>query len=143
MLTFDDPEIRQEKWNTDKFAAFRSVFERFNQAYTNNMSPDDYVAIDETLYLTKGQTLFKTYNKDKPTKYGLNIRSLGSSKRPSVYYTIPFTGKPVEMTDTHKRYLLISETVGRRLQRTRIFFERYKDISRHVLRLNLVSEMAV
>ena len=48
MLTFDDPETRQERWKTDRFAAFRSVLERLNEAYTNNMSRDDYVAIDET-----------------------------------------------------------------------------------------------
>ena len=47
----------------------------------NNMSPDDYVAIDETLYPTRGSILFITYNKDKPGRYGLNFRNLGSSKR--------------------------------------------------------------
>ena len=67
----------------------------------NNMSLDDYVAIDETLYPTRGGILFKTYNKDKSAKYGLNFRSLGSSRRPYVYYTIPYTRKPVEVTDTH------------------------------------------
>ena len=45
------------------------------------MSPDDYIAIDET-YPTRGGISFKTYNKDKPAKYGLNFRSLGSSGRP-------------------------------------------------------------
>ena len=53
MLTFHNPETRQERWKTDKFAAFRSGFKRFNETCTNNMSPDDYVAIDETLYPTK------------------------------------------------------------------------------------------
>ena len=47
----------------------------------NNMSPDGYVAIDETLYPTRGSILFKTYNKNKPGRYGLNFRNLGSSKR--------------------------------------------------------------
>ena len=54
------------------------------------MSPDDYIAIDETLYATRGGISFKTYNKDKPAKYGLNFRSLGSSRRPYnlLYYAI-------------------------------------------------------
>ena len=39
------------------------------------MFPDDYVAIDETLYPTRGGILFKTYGKDKPAKYGLNCLS--------------------------------------------------------------------
>ena len=50
------------------------------------MSPDDYIAIDEILYPTRGGISFKTYNKDKTAKYGPNFRSLGSSRRP---YYIP------------------------------------------------------
>ena len=65
------------------------------------MSPDDYIAIDETLYPTRGGISFKTYNKDKPAKYGLNFRSLGSSRHPYIYYTVPYTGKPVEVTEGH------------------------------------------
>ena len=34
------------------------------------MSLEDYIAIDETLYPTKGGISFQTYTKDKPTKYG-------------------------------------------------------------------------
>ena len=55
------------------------------------MSPDDYIAIDETLYLTRDGISFKKYNKDKPAKYGLNFRSLDSSRRPYIYYTVPYT----------------------------------------------------
>ena len=94
VLTFDVPETRQERWKTDRFAGFRSVFERFNEACANNMSRDDYVAADERLYPTRGVILFKTYNKDKTAKYGLNFRSLGSSRRLYVYYTIPYLVKP-------------------------------------------------
>ena len=65
------------------------------------MSPDDYIAIEETLYWTRGGISFKTYNKDKPAKYGLNIKTLGSSRRPYIYYTWPYTGKPVEVTESH------------------------------------------
>ena len=32
MLTFDDPETKQERWKMVRFAAFRSLFERFNKA---------------------------------------------------------------------------------------------------------------
>ena len=64
------------------------------------MSPDDYIAIDQT-YPIIGGISFKTYNKDKPAKYGLNFRSLGSSRRPYIYYTVPYTGKPVEVTEIH------------------------------------------
>ena len=65
------------------------------------MSPDYYNAIDETLYPTRGGISFKTYKKDQPAKYGLNFMSLGSSRCPYIYYTVPYTGKPVEVTESH------------------------------------------
>ena len=52
------------------------------------MFSDDYIAIDKKLYPTRGGIQFKTYNKDKPAKYGLNSRSLSSSRRPYIYYTM-------------------------------------------------------
>ena len=92
------------------------------------MSPDDYIAIDETLYLTRDGISFKTYNKDKPAKYGLNFRSLGSSRHPYIYYTVPYTGKPVEVTESHIKDTL---TLKKRIvegyeQTTWLFTERYK-----------------
>ena len=70
------------------------------------MSPDDYIAIDETLYPTRGGISFKTYNKNKPAKYDLNFRSLGSSRRPYIYDTVPYTGKPAEVTESHIKDVL-------------------------------------
>ena len=89
MISFDDANTRQETWQTDRFAAFREIFEEFNKCCTKNMSPDDYIAIDETLYPTRGGISFKTYNKDKPDKYGPNFRTLGSSRRPYLLCYIP------------------------------------------------------
>ena len=91
MISFDDANTRQERWQKDRFAAFREIFEEFNKCCAKNMSPDDYIAIDETLYRTRGGISFKTYNKDKPAKYGLNFRSLDSFRRPYIYYTVPYT----------------------------------------------------
>ena len=98
--SFDDANTRQERWRTNRFAAFREIFDEFNKFCAKNMSPDDYIAIDQT-YPIRGGISFKTYNKDKPAKYGLNFRSLGSSRRPYIYYTVPYTGKPVEVTESH------------------------------------------
>ena len=93
---------QQKRWRTDTFATFREIFEEFNICCAKNMSPDDYIAINETLYPTRSGISFKTYNKDKPAKHGLNFRSLGSSRRPYIYYTVPYTGKPVEKAESHK-----------------------------------------
>ena len=96
------------------------------------MSPDDYIAIDET-YPTRDGISFKTYNKDKPAKYGLNIKSLGSSRRPYIYYSVPYTGKPVELTESHiketltfvKRIVEGYEQHGYSLKCTNISMDRY------------------
>ena len=91
--------MRQEWWRTDRFAAFREIFEEFNKCCAK-MSADDYIVIHET-YPTRGGISIKTYSKDKPAKYGRNFRSLGSSRHPYIYYTVPYTWKPVEVTESH------------------------------------------
>ena len=88
MIVFDDAASRYERWKANRFTAFRDIFEKFNNNCAKNMALDDFLAIDGTLYQTQGGASFKTYNKDKPAKYGLNFRSLGSSRHPFVYYTI-------------------------------------------------------
>ena len=79
MIYFDNSSARQEWSPTDRFAAFREIFEEFNKCCAKNMYLDDYIAIDEILYPTRGVISFKTYNKDTPTKYGLSFRGLCSS----------------------------------------------------------------
>ena len=106
IISFDDANMRQERWQTARFSAFRETFEEFNKCCAKNMSPDDYIAIDETLYPTRGGILFKTYNKDKLAKYGLNFRNLGSSRYPFIYYTVSYTGNSVEVTESHIKVTL-------------------------------------
>ena len=97
------------------------------------MSPDDYIATDETLYPTRGGVSFKTYNKDKLAKYGLNFRSLGSSRCPYIFYIVPYTGKRVEVTENHvkntltvvKRIAEGYEEHGDSLKGTNISMDRY------------------
>ena len=101
MISFNDANTQQERWLTDRFAAFGEIFEEFNKCCAKNMSPDNYIVINETLYPRKGGTSFKTYNRNKPDKYGLNFRILGSSRCPYIYYTVSHTGKPVEVTESH------------------------------------------
>ena len=69
------------------------------------MSPDDYIVIDQT-YPTRGVILFTTYSKDRPAKYGLNFRTLDSSRRPCIYYIVPYSEKPVEVTESHIKDML-------------------------------------
>ena len=82
-------------WKKDKFSAFKEVFEMFNKLSAQKYSLDDFLAIDETLYPTRGS------NKEKLAKLGLNFRNLGSAWKACVYYTIPFCGKPEVITDAY------------------------------------------
>ena len=52
-IVFDDATIRSERWKTDRFAAFRDIFEKFNNNCAKNMAPDDFLAINETLSNTR------------------------------------------------------------------------------------------
>ena len=105
----------------DKFPAFREVFEMFSKQCARNYSLDDFLPTDETLYPTQGSIGFKTYNKYKPAKYGLNFRSLESPRKAFVYYTIPYCGKPEVITDAYTGDTL---TLVRRIVRTkRLSFE--------------------
>ena len=54
MIVFDDAANRSERWKTDRFAAFRHIFEKFNGNCAKNMAPDDFLAIDGRLYPTRG-----------------------------------------------------------------------------------------
>ena len=132
-MTPFDANTRQERQQTDRFAVFREILDEFNKCCTKNISPDDYIAIDETLYSTRGGISFKAYNKDKPVKYGLNFRSLGSSRHPYIYYTVPYTRKPVEVTESHikdtltlmKRIVEGYEQYGYSLKSTNISMDHY------------------
>ena len=96
------------------------------------MSPDDYIVIDQT-YPTRGVILFTTYSKDRPAKYGLNFRTLDSSRRPCIYYIVPYSEKPVEVTESHikdmltlvKRIVEGYEQHGYSLKGTNISMDRY------------------
>ena len=79
------------------------------------MSPDDYVAIDETLYPTRGSILFKTYNKNKPGRYGLNFRNLEFKKTLNFLYHSIYKETCWDDSQSHKRYRLIRATICGRL----------------------------
>ena len=81
MITFDDSAARNYRWKKDKFSSFRGMLDMFNKQCARNYSLDDFLAIDEALYLTPGSFGLKTYNKDNSDKYGLNFRSLVSARK--------------------------------------------------------------
>ena len=59
------------------------------------MVPDEYLSLDETLYPTRVGVAFCQYNKNKPTKYRLLLRSINSAEMPYIYTSILYSGKPL------------------------------------------------
>ena len=49
-LCFDDSTTRKQRWSWDRFAAFREVFELFNNNCAQYVTPNIYMSLDETLY---------------------------------------------------------------------------------------------
>ena len=90
----------------DKFACFRDFFEKVNENNAKWRYPSPYLAIDESLYPYRGQIGFKQYNPLKPAKYGLLYQSLCDSSVQYTYYSLPYAGKPDDLTrDAGKYYI--------------------------------------
>ena len=93
-LAFDDENTCAERWTTDRFAGFRMAFELFNNECSKHVVPSDYLCIDETLFPMRNQIAYNQYNKNKPAKYGLLIKSLNSSRNQYTYKALPYASKP-------------------------------------------------
>ena len=100
-LDFDDKETRADRWQYDKYACFREVFEAVNKKNATLRTPSMHLSIDETLYPYRGRIGFKQYNPSKPAKYGLLYRSICDSEVQYCYFTLPYAGKPEKIGDQH------------------------------------------
>ena len=93
-IQFDDYNTRQERFKQDRFAAFREIYEMFNDRCSSVIQPDEYLSLDETLYGCKNQISFKQYNSSKPQKYGILFKSINAVKYPFTFRTCVYSGKP-------------------------------------------------
>ena len=100
-LSYDDKATRTERWKADRFAAIREIFEDFNTNCCRMLTPPELLAIDETLYPTRGQISIKQYNPKKPAKYGILFKSLCSVKVPYAHSIIVAAGKPKNGAGPH------------------------------------------
>ena len=97
-ITFDDPETRGERFKEDRFAAFRNLYEMFNERCLSTYQPDEFICIDETLYGCRNQISFKQYNSSKPEKYGILFKTINSVKTAFTFCGVVYAGKPVNNT---------------------------------------------
>ena len=94
-LSMDDPDDRQKRWEADRFAACRALFERFKSNCLQHVVAEEMVALDETLYPTRNTVKFRQYNRNKPAKYGLLFRSVNATTFPYTYVSTVYAGRPV------------------------------------------------
>ena len=103
MIKFDNPETRPARFRTDRFAAMCSFFECWNFRCSTAVNPEDWVTKDECLYACRNELAFKTYNPNKPAKYGINIKCLNAVIYSYTYHSEVFAGKP-ELVEHAKHY---------------------------------------
>lgn len=78
-LRFDNVHTRDARKSVDKLAAFREIFEMFNNNCKTVYKPTDYLTIDEQLVAFRGNCPFRVYMPSKPAKYGIKIFALVST----------------------------------------------------------------
>jgi hypothetical protein len=100
-ISFDDVTTREDRFPHDRFAAIRELFEMFNDNCSSALQPDEFLAIDETLYGTRNQISFKQYNISKPEKYGLLFKSVNAVQYPFTFRTAVYAGKPTGEPGPH------------------------------------------
>ena len=98
-LSFDDKLQRDRRWDTDRFAAMRDIFEAFNESCAKYMSPEVHSALDECMYSTRVGVNFRQYNPRKPAKYGILFRSINAITFRYTHSIIVCAGKPENTKD--------------------------------------------
>ena len=93
-LSFDEPENREERKKADKFAIMRDYFEAFNKNCGRYLAPPVFLAIDKTLYPTRGRFGFKQYIHGKPDKFGINFKSINSVEVLYTHSIVVSAGQP-------------------------------------------------
>ncbi|XP_073510836.1 uncharacterized protein [Phyllobates terribilis] len=69
-LSFDEKSTRSERLQTDKFALFSTVWDRFIENCIACYKPGPYITVVEQLFPSKTRCPFTQYMPSKPDKYG-------------------------------------------------------------------------
>ena len=99
-IRFDESDTRQSRRQTDKFAPFRDMWQKFTQNCKSHFDPGVNLCIDEQLIPFRGRCSFRQYLPSKPDKYGLKIFLLVDCDTGYMYDGIPYTGAAQDSTRT-------------------------------------------
>ena len=97
VITFDDKNTRKDHHKSDRFAAFREIFEMFIDNCSRGINTDGYICLDKTLYPSRPRISFWQYNAMKPARYGILIKSINSVICPFTHRISVYAGKPEDV----------------------------------------------
>lgn len=94
-LRFDDRETRASRWERDKLAAIRTVWEKWVERLPllYNLGPN--VTVDERLVAFRGRCPFRQEVPSKLIKYGIKIWAACDANSSYALNMQVYTGKPV------------------------------------------------
>lgn len=92
-LRFDDKETRNNRYEVDKFAPIRKIWDLIIDKCRNLYKPGSYITIDEQLVGFRGRVPFLTYIPSKPNKYGIKIVMACDSSTKYMIDACPYLGK--------------------------------------------------
>ncbi|KAK3883287.1 hypothetical protein Pcinc_012324 [Petrolisthes cinctipes] len=79
-LRFDNPQTREMRRATDKFAPIRELFDTFMEKCHKHYTPSEYLCVDEQLLGFRGRCPFRMYIPSKPAKYGIKLVLINDCK---------------------------------------------------------------
>lgn len=92
-LRFDDLNTRQQRQESDKFAAIRKIWDIFIGNCGTMYMPSENLTVDEQLLAFRGRCPFRMYIPNKPAKYGLKLVFVNDNKSKYLLGAIPYLGK--------------------------------------------------
>lgn len=92
-LRFDDKTTREERKQTDKFAAIREIWSDFQDNLKACYMPGSYLTIDEQLLGFRGKCPFRQFIPKKPDKYGMKFWLCVDAESYYVFNAFPYIGR--------------------------------------------------
>lgn len=92
-LRFDDKATREQRKQTDKFCAVRSLWDKFLENSKACYTPHQHLTIDEQLMPSKNRCEFIQYNPNKPDKFGILTWLMVEVKSKYIVNGNPYLGK--------------------------------------------------
>ena len=92
-LRFDDKDTREERRQTDKFAAIRKIWDIFIANCEKMYVPHENITMNEQLLAFRGNCPFRMYIPSKPAKYGIKLVLINDNSSKYLLGGLPYLGR--------------------------------------------------